>query len=86
MSDTGRKHLSPLAEGKNANTSKKGRGHSFALKCETCAGLFILRRPRRVLGWLPLPEGHGPGRPCEGSLRILHNTERRAALRARGSA
>lgn len=63
---------------------KKSRAHVFILKCETCAALFILRRPRRVLGWLPLPEGHGPGRPCAGSFRILHNAERRAALRAGG--
>ena len=54
----------------------------FVLKCETCGLLYFIRRPRRVLGWLPLPEGHGPGRPCQGSFRVLHHGDRRAALQA----
>jgi hypothetical protein len=57
----------------------------FAVKCEACGETFFFSRPRRVLGWLPLPEGHGPGRPCQGSFRVLHHGERRAALRARES-
>jgi len=60
--------------------------HLFAVFCRRCGRTFIFERPRRRLGWIPLPEGHGPARPCPGSFVFLHHRERREALRAGGRA
>lgn len=72
--------------GRGYERGKMKHPHLFAVLCRRCGRTFIFERPRRRLGWIPLPEGHGPGQPCPGSFVFLHHRERTEALRTGGRA
>lgn len=62
------------------------RRHLFALRCATCGSTFILSRPRRILGWIPVDAlVHRPGCDAGGRhLTTLHHRARLDVLRAGG--